>query len=121
MVACECYIAMPEMDGHLQALNIEERRVIVEPIEDLEEISLDDDTPGQTTWIGTQANLSVCKEIALFLKNNRDVFAWSHENMPGISPSTMVHNLNICVDTIFCPPSIWVPDPKKSKNSIFSP
>ena len=49
MVACECYIAMPEMDGHLQALNIEERRVIVEPIEDLEEISLDDDTPGQTT------------------------------------------------------------------------
>ena len=42
-----------------------------------------------------QANPSVCKELALFLKNNRDVFVWSHEDMPGISPNTMVHRLNV--------------------------
>ena len=75
MATHKCYIAMLEMDNHLQALNIEERKVTVEPTEDLEEISLDDDTPGRTTRIGTQADLSVCEEIALFLKNNRDVFA----------------------------------------------
>ena len=46
MVACECYIAMQEMDDHLQALNIEERRIAVKPTENLEEISLDDNIPG---------------------------------------------------------------------------
>ena len=46
LVDHKCYIAMLEMDDHLQALNIRERRVTVEPIEDLEEISLDDNCPG---------------------------------------------------------------------------
>ena len=53
MATCKCYIAMLEMDDHLQALNIEERKVTVEATEDPEEISLDDDTPGRTTRIGT--------------------------------------------------------------------
>ena len=75
MVAYECYIAILDMDDHLQALNIEERRVAVEPIEDLEEISLVDNVLSRITRISTQANLLVCKELALFLKNNRDVFA----------------------------------------------
>ena len=52
MATYKCYIAMLEMDDHLQALNIEERRVRVEPMEDLEEISLDDSIPSQITSIG---------------------------------------------------------------------
>lgn len=43
---------MLEMDDHLQGLNIEEMRVAVEPMEDLEEISLDDNIPGRITHIG---------------------------------------------------------------------
>ena len=46
MATRECYIAMLEMGDHLQALNIEERRITVESTEDLEEISLNDDTLG---------------------------------------------------------------------------
>ena len=46
IAARECYVVMLEMDDHLQVLYIEERRVTVEPIEDLEEISLDYDLPG---------------------------------------------------------------------------
>ena len=42
MAARNCYIAMLEMDDHLQALNIEERRVTVEPMKDLDVISIDD-------------------------------------------------------------------------------
>jgi len=61
---------MLEMDDHLQALNIEERRVTVEPMEDLEEVSLDDNIPSRTTCIGTQADPSVSEEFALFLKTN---------------------------------------------------
>lgn len=53
MAARECYIAMLETNDHLQALSIKERRVAVEPMEDLEDISLDDNVPGQITHIGT--------------------------------------------------------------------
>ena len=93
MVARKCYIAMLEMDTYLQALNIEERKVTIEPTGYLEEISLNDDTHGWTTRIGTQADPSVPKKLALFLKSNQDVFTWSHEDMSGISPGTMVHKL----------------------------
>ncbi|XP_075669765.1 uncharacterized protein LOC142639485 [Castanea sativa] len=42
VAARECYIAMMEMVDHLQAMNIEEHRTVVEPVERLEEILLDD-------------------------------------------------------------------------------
>ena len=35
------------------------------------------------------------KELALFLRNNQDVFTWSYEDMPRISPSVMVRKLNV--------------------------
>ena len=86
---------MLEMDDQLRVLYIEERRVTVEPTEDLEEISLDYDLPGWITRIGTQVDLTVCKELTFFLRNNQDVFAWSHEDMPGISLIVTVHKLNV--------------------------
>ena len=33
--------------------------------------------------------------LTAFLRANQDVFAWSHEDMPGIDPSIMVHKLNV--------------------------
>ena len=53
MATRECYISILEIDDHLQVLNIEERRVTVEPMKDLEEVSLDDNIPARTTRIGT--------------------------------------------------------------------
>lgn len=70
MAACKCYVAMLKMDDHLHIVNIEERRVEIEHTEDLEEVSLDDNIPGQTIHIGTQAGSSVYRELALFLKSN---------------------------------------------------
>ena len=61
---------MLEMDDHLQALNTDEWRVVIEPIENLEEISLDDNILGQITRVSTQADTLVCKELTLFLKDN---------------------------------------------------
>jgi hypothetical protein len=29
------------------------------------------------------------------LKDNKDIFAWSHEDMPGIDPSIISHKLNV--------------------------
>ena len=78
MAASECYIAMLEMDDHLQALSIKEQWVIVEPMEDLEEISLDDNIPGRITRVDMQVDPSVHQELALLLKNNQDIFTWNH-------------------------------------------
>ena len=62
----ESYIAMIEMDDHLQTMNIEEHRTVTEPIERLEEIPLDDSKPDRTTRIGTLASPTVCQALTTF-------------------------------------------------------
>ena len=76
-------------------MNIEELWTVVEAIERLEEILLDDSKPNRTTRIGTLASSMVRQALMTFLKENQDVFAWSHENMPRINPSVIVHRLNV--------------------------
>ena len=95
MAACECYIAMLEMEDHPQTICIEEQRTIAEPVEELEEIILDELKPERTTRMGTLASQSIHQALASFLKMNQDVFAWSHDDMPGIDPSVIVHRLNV--------------------------
>ena len=63
MAAHECYIAMMEMDDHLQAMNIEEHRTVTEPVERLEEILLDDSKPDRTTKIGTLTSRRSTKHL----------------------------------------------------------
>ena len=91
----ECYIAMMEMDDHLQAMNVEEHCMATEPIEKLEEILLDNSKLDRTTNIRTLTNPTLRQALTTFLRSNRDVFAWSHEDMPGIDLSVMVHRLNV--------------------------
>ena len=95
MAACECYVAMMEIDDHLQAMNIEEHRTTMEPVEKLEEVLLDDSDHERTTKIGTLANPAIRQELTAFLRSNRDVFAWTHEDMLGIDSSVIVHRLNM--------------------------
>ena len=76
-------------------MNIEEKRVVVEPIEALEDISLDENNPKRYTRVGTDLEEKIKKDLVHFLKKNIDVFAWSHEDMPGINPSVITHRLNI--------------------------
>ena len=45
VVTRECYIAMLEMNDHLQTMSIEEQRAVSEPVEGLEEILLDISRP----------------------------------------------------------------------------
>ena len=84
-----------EMDDLLQAISIEEHQMTTEPIEKLGEVFLDDSNLERTTKIGILASLAVCQALMTFLKSNRDVFARTHEDMPGINPSVMVHRLNV--------------------------
>ena len=86
---------MLEMDNQQQTMCIEGRRTIVEPVEELEEIILDDSRPEQTTRVGTLASWPMRQKLTTFLKDNQDVFAWSHEDMPRIDPTIMVCKLNV--------------------------
>ena len=95
VAARECYVAMMEMDDNLQAISIEEHRTTTEPVEKLEEVFLDDSNHKRTTKIGTLTSPAVRQELTAFLRNNRDVFSWTHEDMPRIDPSVIVHRLNI--------------------------
>ena len=45
--------------------------------------------------MGTLASQPVRQALATFLKMNRDVFAWSHEDIPGIDPLVIIHRLNV--------------------------
>ena len=98
MAARECYIAMMEMEDQVQALSIKEHQTVTKPMEKLEEITLDSSDPARTIKIGTLVNPKICQELITFLRGNRDVFAWSHEDMPGIDPFVMVHRLNVSPD-----------------------
>ena len=75
MAARECYIAMLEMEDHQQTMCIGEQRTIAEPVEELEEVALDELRPGRTTRMGTLASPAVRQDLANFLRTNRDIFA----------------------------------------------
>ena len=66
-----------------------------EPVEELEEIILDESRPERRTRIGTLASPLIRQDLTSFLRMNLDVFTWSHEDMPGIDPSVIVHRLNV--------------------------
>ena len=76
-------------------MNIEERRVVVEPTEALEDISLDEDDLERRTKIGADLEEKIKKDLIHFLRENIDVFAWSYEDMLGIDPSVITHHLNV--------------------------
>ena len=61
--ARECYLAMLAMDEQVQAMNIEENRVLVEPTEALEDISLDKDNPERCTRVGADLEEKIKKDL----------------------------------------------------------
>ena len=76
-------------------MNIEERKVVAEPTEALEDISLVEDNPKKSTRIGADLEEKIKMDLIHFLKENIDVIAWSHDDMPGIDLSVITHSLNI--------------------------
>ena len=84
---------------------------MAEPTEALEDIPLDEDDPGKGTKIGADLEGKIKKDLIRFLRENIDVFAWSHEDMPDIDPSVITHNLNVY-------PSF---KPVRQKKRVFAP
>ena len=75
LAARECYLAMLAIDEQTQTMNIEEKRIVAEPTEALEDISLDEDDPRKSTRIGVDLERKIKKDLIHFLRENIDVFA----------------------------------------------
>ena len=74
---------------------IGEQRAVAKLIEELEEVALDDSRIERMTRMGTLASWLIHQALIAFLRDNQDVFTWSHEGMSGIDPSIIVHKLNV--------------------------
>ena len=86
---------MLEMDDQQQTMCIGEQRTVAKLVEELEEVIIDDSRPERMTRVATLASWLVRQELTTFLRDNQDVFAWSHEDMLGIDPTIMIHKLNM--------------------------
>ena len=83
------------INKHVQTMNIEERRVIAEPIEVLEDILLEEGNHEKFTRIVISMEEKTKQDLVQFLRKSIDVFAWSHEDMPGIDTRVITHRLNV--------------------------
>jgi hypothetical protein len=88
------YLTSVNIEQTHQTLIVEERRNFAEPTEELEEVTLIEGDEKKLTKIGTAMPKKVRDSIVEFLRENADVFAWGHEDMPDISIEIMVHGLD---------------------------
>ena len=64
-------------------------------MEALEIVELAKGEATKMTEIGMTLSLEMRIRLIQFLKENLDVFAWSHKDMPGIAPEVIQHKLNV--------------------------
>ena len=66
-----------------------------EKVEALETMELVDGETAKMTRIGTTLSPEMKSRLVQFLKDNLDIFAWSHEDMPDITTEVIQHRLNM--------------------------
>ena len=86
ILARECYQAvLAAKENHTWVIEEEGEN----KLEALETVTLVEDEITKTTRIGTTLSPEMRTRLIQFLKENLDVFTWSHENMLGISPKVI--------------------------------
>ena len=92
VLARECYQAvLIAKENHTWMIEEKEEN----KMEALKIVALTKGETTKTTKIGTTLSPEMRTKLVQFLKENLDVFAWSHEDMPGISPKVIQHKLNV--------------------------
>ena len=64
-------------------------------MEALETVELAEGEANKMTKIWTMLSPEMRTRLIQFLKENLDVFAWSHEDMPEIAPKVIQHKCNV--------------------------
>ena len=73
----------------------DEKDVQENTIEELVEINLDPEDSNKTVLVGVHLTEDEKKNVVECLKKNKDIFAWSHKDIPGVDPEEAKHCLNI--------------------------
>lgn len=76
-------------------LRIEEEITGSQPVEQLDDIQVDNEEPTRVLKGGSTLPPTLKEEIVKFLKKNLDIFAWTHTDMEGIDAKLMYHCLNV--------------------------
>ena len=91
VLARECYqVVLAAKENHTWMIKKKEE----DKVEALETVELVEGETTRMTKIGT-AFPEMRKRLVQFLKENLDVFVWSHEDMSGISPKFIQYKLNM--------------------------
>ena len=98
-VAREFYLALMKQKAvdniHMDDLDMrDELDARPTPSEELEPVQLDDQ-PENLTYIRSKLAEDIKDLLIHFLKQNVDVFAWKQEDIGGIDPEVITHNLNV--------------------------
>ena len=64
-------------------------------METLETVELVEGEATKTIRIGTTLSPEMKTRLIQFLKENLDLFAWTHKDMPSISPKVIQHKMNV--------------------------
>ena len=92
VLASECYQAvLARKENHTWVIEEKDE----DKVEALETVELVEGEANKMAKIGTTLSPEMRTRLIRFLKENLDVFAWSHEDMPGISPKVIQHKLNV--------------------------
>ncbi|KAL0442241.1 UNVERIFIED_CONTAM: Transposon Ty3-G Gag-Pol polyprotein [Sesamum radiatum] len=83
----------------------------VQPVEELLTIELTPGDPGKVTKIGSKMIEDVRNQVVNYVRMNKDIFAWTPQDLEGIDLGVITHHLNL-------DPSIR---PVKQKKQHFGP
>ena len=89
----------------------EERLIQAEAAEDLIEVQLEAGELNRPVSIGASLVHNIKNNVTSSLRRNKDLFAWSHDDMPGINPKITAHYL--CADPLV--------RPVRQKKRVFAP
>ena len=91
-LARECYQAvLAAKENHTWMIEEKEE----DKVEALETMELVEGEIAKMTRIRTTLSPKMRTRLVQFLKENLDVFAWSHKDMPSISPKVIQHKLSV--------------------------
>ena len=90
----ECYqAALAFRENHTWMIN--EPEPIPEPLETPQEVEIVLGDSTKISKIGMALPTPVKEKMVSFLRINQDVFAWKHEDMPGIDKNIIQHRLTL--------------------------
>ena len=86
LLARECYqVVLATKENHIWMIKEKEE----DKVETLETVELVEGEATKMTRIGMTLSPQMKTRLVQFLKENLDVFAWTHEDMLGISPKVI--------------------------------